>query len=114
MNLSSMYGRRAAMPPCKTFIEMAEELGMSQQKLLGHMRGSAIPFPAPELKTGAPKHRMWYSPAKVRAWWKARQHEIAMSELRSPRAAGSGDTTVPGSDLPNPQMHVVPVEFHNH
>lgn len=77
MNLSSMYGRRAALPPCKLFTELAEELGMSQQKLLGHVRCSAIPFPEPEpeLKNNQ-RRRAWYNPTKVRAWWKARQHEL--------------------------------------
>ena len=75
MNISSMFGRRPSLPPCKLFSEMAEEFGMGSQKLKQHVAHSALPFPKECLPRG--KHNpVWLKPAEVRAWWKARQEEM--------------------------------------
>lgn len=72
---TNMFKGRATMPPCRTFSEMAEEFGLTQQQLTAHVRTSAVPFPAPELAR-TKKHVVWLNPAKVRTWWKARQKEL--------------------------------------
>lgn len=69
-NTNMLKKNRATMPPCKTFSEMAEELGLTQQQLTAHVKRSTIPFPAAELARTR-HHVMWLNPRKVRAWWAA-------------------------------------------
>jgi hypothetical protein len=64
-----------AKAPCRSFNELAEEFGVSQNALAGYM--SKFPGPAPRLthKTDCARNS-WYDPMEMRKWWKSVQIAI--------------------------------------
>jgi hypothetical protein len=62
-----------ARPPLRTLREMAEELGVSAQRLNFCLKHSTCSPPAPVLKHANRPRNTWYDPVEMRAWWKRHQ-----------------------------------------
>jgi len=63
---------RKALPPLRTFTEMADEFGLTVSQLRWNMSNSAHSPPEPKIRSkgNLSRSNYYYEPAEVRAWWK--------------------------------------------
>lgn len=75
MNLKPLNVSRSASrvkrEPLKTFIEMADELGVSLAELRGHIAQTKLEAPKPEFVKRNRHQVSWYRPSIFREWWSA-------------------------------------------
>ena len=64
-------------PPCRTGVEMAEELGISKYQFAAFMRHDKnAPRPKLDNRLTANHRICWYDRREVLAWWKAKNDSL--------------------------------------
>ncbi len=65
--------------PLRTFVEMAEEFGLTCGQLAAHFGHSSHPVPKARVThkgTATTNSKSYYNPEEVRAWWKLHNSTI--------------------------------------
>ena len=76
MRLESMGRTRDRKRPRRSFSEMADEFGISPQRLsrlVGHYGG---PKPVLSHHNSLTKTNTWYDPKEMRAWWNSLPEDV--------------------------------------
>jgi hypothetical protein len=75
MNLKPMHASRntsrVKREPLRTFVEIAQELGLSVSELRGHVAQTKLEAPKPEFVKRNTRQASWYRPSIFRQWWEA-------------------------------------------